>query len=295
MGDFALLVAPGGEHQLIALLLELEEAGVVTRVAHELRVLDVVDRLHELVHEVAVVGNHEDGAGVVAQVALEPEQAHEVEVVRGLVEHQQVGLGDQELGEVGAHHPAAAHLAGGAVEVGIAEGEALEDALRLGFELVAVGGDEGIHRVGVGIAGVVALRLALADDADGLAHLGRDAHRNLQHRAVGGVACLLGEVAHERVVLHLDGALIGRVLAEDHAEERRLAGAVRTDEGDAFAPVHHEFGFVEQGAAGVGLREFLDGEHARGLYTRRGKRQEKWKWGEGGEAPFRGRGASSPT
>jgi hypothetical protein len=45
---------------------------VVAGVANELTVLDLVHVLHELVHEIAVMRDHEDGAGVVLQVIAEP-------------------------------------------------------------------------------------------------------------------------------------------------------------------------------------------------------------------------------
>ena len=138
VGDFALLVAPGCQHLLIALLLQLQEAGVVARVAYQLAVLDVVHRLHQGVHEIAVVRNHEDGSRVVHQVTLEPQQTHQVQVVGRFVQHQQIWLSHQQLGHVGAHHPAAAHFAGRAVEVLVLEGKSFQDTLGLGFNLVTI-------------------------------------------------------------------------------------------------------------------------------------------------------------
>ena len=84
------------------------------------------------------MGDHEDGSGVVQQVSLEPEQGKEVEVVRRLVEHEQVGLHDEQAGEVGAHDPATGEFAGGLVEILGLEAEAVKDLLGLGFELIAV-------------------------------------------------------------------------------------------------------------------------------------------------------------
>ena len=45
------------------------------------------------------MGDGEHGAGVLGQVLLEPQHALGVEVVGGLVEQQEVGLLEQELGE----------------------------------------------------------------------------------------------------------------------------------------------------------------------------------------------------
>ncbi len=118
--SISLLLVPIGLDSLFVGFLALFEVGrVVAGVGNEFRGvrIDLDDGLDDGVHEVAVVGNHQDGAGVVEQVALEPEQREQVEVVGRLVEHEQVRLHDEELGEVGAHHPAAGVFAGGLVEV----------------------------------------------------------------------------------------------------------------------------------------------------------------------------------
>jgi len=46
--------------------------------------------------EIPVVRNGDDSARVLFQVLLQPEHALGIEVVRGLVEQQQVGLGEQQ-------------------------------------------------------------------------------------------------------------------------------------------------------------------------------------------------------
>jgi hypothetical protein len=45
------------------------------------------------------VGDRHDGAGVLGQVALEPGDRLGVEVVRGLVEEQEVGRAEQQAAE----------------------------------------------------------------------------------------------------------------------------------------------------------------------------------------------------
>ncbi len=138
--DFLVLVAVGLDLLLVAFFALVEEGRVVAGVGNEfggVRV-DFDDGFDDRVHEIAVVGDHQDGPRVVEQVTLEPEQREQVEVVGRLVEHQQVGLHDEQLGEVGAHDPAAGVFAGGLVEVRLFEAEAVEDFLGLGFELIAV-------------------------------------------------------------------------------------------------------------------------------------------------------------
>ena len=73
-----------------------------------------------IVEEVPIVGHCDDGAGVVLQCALEPGDGFCVEMVRGLVEEQQVGLGEQETG----HRNPPDLAAGEVVDSGVARGSA---------------------------------------------------------------------------------------------------------------------------------------------------------------------------
>ena len=50
----------------------------------------------DVVEEVAVVGDHDHGAGIVAQMVLEPGHALRVEMVGRLVEQEDVWLGQQQ-------------------------------------------------------------------------------------------------------------------------------------------------------------------------------------------------------
>ena len=133
-----LLLRPVRRELLRILLFALAEVVVVVAAeAHEPALADFHDAADELVEELAVVGDQQDRAGVRLQVALEPLQGLEIEVVRRLVEHQQVGLLDEQAREVRAHHPAAAHLAQPPVEVAFAERQSLENGFRARLEGVA--------------------------------------------------------------------------------------------------------------------------------------------------------------
>jgi len=56
------------------------------------------------------VGHEDDGERVGVQVFLEPVARFEIEMVRRLVEQQQVRLAEQQLGERDAHLPAAGEM-----------------------------------------------------------------------------------------------------------------------------------------------------------------------------------------
>src|SRR5690348_6629508 len=106
-----------GEHRLLALelrlLLLLGERAlalvelVVARIAGERAAVDLDDLVDDAVHEGAVVRGHQQRAVVALEEAFEPDQAFEVEVVRGLVEQHGVGLHQQNARERDAHLPAA--------------------------------------------------------------------------------------------------------------------------------------------------------------------------------------------
>jgi hypothetical protein len=102
------------------------EGRVVAGVEREFCRLDVRDVGDAAVEEVAVVRHHQQRAAVIRQPLFEPDHGVEVEVVGRFVEQQQVGAGDQRLGEVQAHAPAAGEFAHRPFEIGVAETEAGE-------------------------------------------------------------------------------------------------------------------------------------------------------------------------
>jgi len=61
--------------------------------------VELEDPTRYVIEEVAVVGDGDDGAGVVLEVAFEPCHRKIVEVVRGFVEEQDIGLPDEQSAE----------------------------------------------------------------------------------------------------------------------------------------------------------------------------------------------------
>ena len=118
VGDVALLGGALGAHLLQVVLALLEVAAVVAGVGGYAAVLERGDVVDAGVHEGAVVADDEDGAVVVSDKAAQPLDAFEVQVVGGLVQKQQVGVAQEELGERDAHLPAARELGARALKVG---------------------------------------------------------------------------------------------------------------------------------------------------------------------------------
>ncbi len=77
--------------------------------------VELEDPAGDVVEEVAVVGDDQDGARVIAQMAFQPVHAFGIEMVGRLVEQQQVGLVEQQP----AQRDAAALAAGQLGDVGV--------------------------------------------------------------------------------------------------------------------------------------------------------------------------------
>ena len=105
-----------------------------------------------------------EGVRVGGQILFQPVAGFQVEVVGGLVEQQQVGLFEQQLGQRDAHLPAAGELFGAALPIALRETEAGEHRADLRFDGVAVaraefafGAVEAVGHLGVFRAGGVEL------------------------------------------------------------------------------------------------------------------------------------------
>ena len=84
------------------------------------------------------MGDQHHGVGIVDQELLEPVARLEVEVVGRLVEQQQPGAAQQQLGQRDAHLPAAGERLGGFLEVGPFEAETAQHGVHLRLDAVAV-------------------------------------------------------------------------------------------------------------------------------------------------------------
>ena len=74
------------------LLLLLEPRRVIALVGNAAAAIELEDPAGDVVEEIAVVGDDEDGARIVAQVAFEPHHRLGIEVIGRLVEQQQLRL-----------------------------------------------------------------------------------------------------------------------------------------------------------------------------------------------------------
>ncbi len=86
------------------------EGGVVARVLVQALVLDVHDESRDRIEEFAVVRDEDDRARKGPEPVLEPQDGVEVQVIRRLVEEQQVRAAHERARQIEAHAPAAREL-----------------------------------------------------------------------------------------------------------------------------------------------------------------------------------------
>ena len=248
--------------QASRLLLQVD--GVVALVGVRVAAVELKDPLGDVVEEVAIVGDGDDGAGVLLEVLLEPLHALGVEVVGRLVEQEQVGLLQEQL----AQRHTTLLATGEHAHVGIGRGAA-----------------QGVHRllelrVEVPGIAVVDLLLELAhfrhqgvEVRIGIGHLGRDVVEAVDHGLGLRHALLdvfqdgLGLVEHG--LLHEDAhgeargenrVAIGHLVDAGHdLEERGLARAVGADHADLGSRQEGQRHVVEDDLVAVRLACLAEG------------------------------------
>ncbi len=186
--------------------------------------IDFGDARGAVFEEVAVVGYEDGGEGSRRDEFLEPENAFDVEVVGGFVEKQHVGFFGEGDGDGQALPPSARQGAG--FGGGIVEAHARNDFRDLDFGFVALvrgGGDYFAH----GSVGVEAGILLDHGEA---------------HAFAGG-----------------DGAVVGRHVAAEDAEEGGLPCPVGSDDAEALAVVEAEGDIREYGARAKGFADGIAG------------------------------------
>ena len=172
LGNMLLLVVVSIllKHDALGSLFQIKR--IVARILGDAPPCEIGDGVHHAVEEVSVVRDDDDGAGVILEVAFEPVDAVDVEVVGGLVEEEDVGAAEEEAGEGHAHTPSARKRGEGAVEVIGGEAEPGEDGFAAGLHEVGFPAGElrvdavkGVKQLLVAGGRVVRLALAVIGDA----------------------------------------------------------------------------------------------------------------------------------
>src|ERR1017187_1524372 len=275
--DEALLL---GEHGLLAgergLLIVLADRAlalveiVVAGVGDDLAGIDLGDFGDDAVHELAVVGGHQQRAQIGRAHVLQPDDGLDVEVIGGFVHEEHIGAAEQDAGESDAHFPAAGESADVAIDLVVGEAEPVQDLACLGFQSVAAevlvglldlaeAGDDRVH--GGGLWGIfhgamegLEFVVQIADPAaagDGL----------IEHGTAGHLFDVLAEIADGELFGNRDIAFVRHFLTDHHAEEGGFAGAVGADQADLLAGVQLKGSVNENQLLAVLLVDAGKGNH----------------------------------
>ena len=246
MSDLALLSGALGSQLLEVVLALTKVAGVVARIRCEATVLERGHVGHAGIHERTVVAYEKNGTVIAGEELLEPLYALEIEVVRWLVQEQQVGMAEKELGEGDAHLPSAREILRGLVEILYGETETAKDGSSATLELIAAQSLKSVLSVAIFIqerlepiasASVGNLRFELRDASAERANLLRRRHDLLEGGVMAGEFSLLLEIADGSPLLKADSTFVRGLSSHDDLEKRRLAGAVRANEGPALTRI----------------------------------------------------------
>ncbi len=144
MRDLALLLRVRGLLQrelLRALALELR---IVAGVGPELQPIDMHDRIDDPVQEIAVVRDEDKRPRVAREPVLEPQHGIEIEMVRRLVQEEQIRAACERLSEIQAHPPAAGKARHGVAMESCRKAEPREQRRRPGGGRIAADGLEAV-------------------------------------------------------------------------------------------------------------------------------------------------------
>ena len=204
--DAVLLVLVGGDQLGAALVLLLLVPGVAAGIEVQALVPQLDDLADGDVEEVAVVGDQHEGVRVGVEILFEPVAGFQVEMVGRLVEQQQVGFFQQQLGERDAHLPAAGELLGALLPIALRKARGRRARLpdlrfdgipvarpELAFGAVEAVGDLGVFGAGgVEFGHAVGERLLLLFER---AEVGENGHALGEDGAAGERKAFLREVA----------------------------------------------------------------------------------------------------
>ena len=126
-----------------------EVRGVAAAERREPVVPQLPDSLHDVVEEGAVVRGHEERTAAPDEHRLEPLEGRDVEVVRGLVEQEQVRVRGQLPGQRHAGLLPAGELRGPAAPAGARDAQAVQGLVDALIEAVAIEGLEAVAQGGI--------------------------------------------------------------------------------------------------------------------------------------------------
>jgi hypothetical protein len=258
MGDRFLLLLVGALLQRKLLRAKDLELRVVAAVARHPSILQMQRDVAHRVQELAVMRNHDQRAGVAVQPVLEPDDRVEIEVIRRLVEQQQIGAAHQCLREVQPHAPAARKARDAFARLRERKAQPEQQRLGAGGRRIAIRIGEGCMLVGESLAVMGAF--GRGDARFDLAQIGVAVERIFERRFLGG-RCVLRHMRDAPGGRQRNIAGVGMQLTAQDGKERRLARAVCADESGFLARIEGERRGFEKGLDATREAELVETDH----------------------------------
>ena len=218
-------------------------------VAAEAAAIELDDAGRDMVQEHPVMGDHDHGAAKVADQALEPQDAVDVQVIGRLVQQQQIRLAHQRAGQRDALHAAAGQAADRHVS---GEPQLQQDIFHPLIEPPCIGLFhfmlqclQSRHRVVVMTVGHRMHRGVIIDQQPGrIAETVRDRR---EHVPLEREVRLLRHIGDLQAVLSPDGAVVEHRLTGQGLEQAGFSGTVAPDQRNALARIQLERRMIQQG------------------------------------------------
>ena len=257
VGHLFLLVFVGPLLLFTAFLPQHHILVVLDLVVYDSAARDFQGTVRHVIDECPVVTDQHHSTRRLGEKLLQPLYGLDVQMVGRLVQQQDVGLLQQNLGQLYTHAPAPRELTGRTVKVRTAEAQADQRALQL--SLTAFGTHQlvalmllgkALHKSHVVLTLVVSTLTQLTvQRVYTLLHLRHVGKSLLCFLSYGGVILQhhhLWQIAYGGVMGHADGAACGLLLPTEYFQQGGFSCAVLAHQGYTVPVVHHETRVGEQ-------------------------------------------------
>ncbi len=241
--DAVALVLVGGLQLFVALRLLRQKLVVVAGVKPEALVPDFRDLVDHHVEKITVVRNQHQGVRIIVQIFFQPVARFEIEMVRRLVQQQQVWFLQQQLGQRQPHLPAAGEFVRLPLPVFFAKAKPLQHASYLGFNRVAVAGAEFVLQTVIAVGDLGIFRALMVEFGDLVrkrlqfalhgVEVAEHRHALGKHGAAGKREAILRKISGGRALGDDERAVVEGVEPGKNLHQRGFAGAVRAHQADA--------------------------------------------------------------
>ena len=243
VADLGLVIHIGVVLLLTQRFFALGVSGIIAPEHHAAAVLKLDDLADGPVEKVAVMGDDQYSAFIIHKVCLEPADTVHIQMVRGLVQNQQVRLLQKKFAQRHTGLLSAGESGHLLVQIHRGKAETFEDAQDFSLVGITVFAFKAVEQICV-FRNSHSQGFSLQDFhlllifREFLLHVDQillDREHFFIYGALGGEPLVLGKITVTAVSLKGNGTFISAFLADDDPEKSRLSGAVYADHG-SFVP-----------------------------------------------------------